>query len=377
MEPGGRRLRNAAIALFAERGYHGTGIRDLARRADLSTASLYHYMITKEDLLAEIMRDSLHLLIRAAEQTGTHGTPAERIGRLVQVHVLAHVARPLHTRVADDEMRSLSPLRHATITALRDRYEEFWRAAIEDGVASGDFRVDSPGLARLAALEMCTGVARWFKPEGTLPVEDVAARYAEMVLGLLGARDTLVALDPGAADEVHRLVAELWPEPGVTSSARDAGPAGKMSTASSDKTGESPGETVGVKPVAAPGNKRRVTSSADPGGSPRTQPSGPPRTRPTGSPRTQPSGKPAATETGGRSSTAAIPPAQTRARADTPTRPRAETPTRPRAGAQARAAEPTQPPEPAPPISRATRVPQQPHQPDAAARPPSPDSRGS
>lgn len=210
-EPAGRRVRTAALELFAERGFHGTGIRDLAQRAGLSTATLYHYMGTKEDLLAEIMRDSMTLLIRAAEQTGAHGAPTERITRLVQIHVLAHAARPLHTRVADDELRALSPALRAEITGLRDAYETFWRAAITDGVTAGEFRVREPGVARLALLEMCSGVARWYQPHGPLSVQELAARYVEMALGLLTAGTAAPALDPGAVDDVHRLVAELWP----------------------------------------------------------------------------------------------------------------------------------------------------------------------
>ena len=53
--------------LFATKGFHGTGIRDLAQEADLSSASLYHYMGTKEDLLAEIMHTALNRLLDAAQ----------------------------------------------------------------------------------------------------------------------------------------------------------------------------------------------------------------------------------------------------------------------------------------------------------------------
>ncbi|MEU4160497.1 TetR/AcrR family transcriptional regulator [Actinoplanes sp. NPDC026670] len=176
-----------------------------------TTATLYHYMSTKEDLLAEIMRDSMQLLIRAATQAGTGGTPTARITRLVQIHVLAHAARPLHTRVADDELRALSPVLRTEITGLRDTYEQFWKTAIADGVTAGEFRVREPGVARLALLEMCSGVARWFQPDGPLTLQELAARYAEMALGLLSADTTPPVLDPGTVDDVHRLVAELWP----------------------------------------------------------------------------------------------------------------------------------------------------------------------
>jgi AcrR family transcriptional regulator len=211
MEPAGQRIRTAALELFTERGFHGTGIRELAQRAGLSTATLYHYMGTKEDLLAEIMRGSMDLLLRAAAQAGTHGTPAERIVRLVHVHVLAHALRPLHTRVTDDEMRSLSAGVRAEIVALRDDYEQIWQQAIDAGVGTGDFLVRAPGLARLATLEMCSGVARWYTPDGPLTLEQLAARYAEMTLGLLGSTGAPPDLDPAVARESHRLVAELWP----------------------------------------------------------------------------------------------------------------------------------------------------------------------
>ena len=54
MTPTGERVRQAALELFAERGFHGTGIRQLAERAGVSSASLYHYLGTKEDLLVAL-----------------------------------------------------------------------------------------------------------------------------------------------------------------------------------------------------------------------------------------------------------------------------------------------------------------------------------
>lgn len=195
MEPARERVRAAALELFAERGFHGTGIRELAQRAGLSTSSLYHYMGTKEDLLAEIMRDSMELLIEAASAIPRDAAPATRIARLVHVHVLAHAARPLHTRVADDELRALSAPLSDEIVALRDRYEAIWRAAIDDGVAAGVFRAGAPGVARMALLEMCSGVARWYRPDGPLALDDLARQYVDMALGLLRAKGRTPPLD--------------------------------------------------------------------------------------------------------------------------------------------------------------------------------------
>src|SRR4051812_43136732 len=154
MEPAGERIRVAALELFAERGFHGTGIRDLAERAGLSSASLYHYMGTKEDLLVSIMTESLERLVEAGGRL-SGVDPVNRVTSLVELHVLTHATHRLETRVADDEMRALSPARRGAVVALRDRYEALWQDAIDAGCAAGVFHVREPKVARLALLEMC------------------------------------------------------------------------------------------------------------------------------------------------------------------------------------------------------------------------------
>jgi AcrR family transcriptional regulator len=190
-QPTAQRVRAAALALFAERGYHGTGIRQLADAAGLSSASLYHYMGTKEDLLVDLMRSSLTGLVDAGSAiVADPGLgPRERLEALVALHVRTHAAAPDETRVVDDEVRALSAPARREVIALRDRYEQLWQDSIEAGVADAAFQVDDPALARRALLEMCSGVARWWTPEGPLGLDALAGEYAALALRLLGARE--------------------------------------------------------------------------------------------------------------------------------------------------------------------------------------------
>jgi len=50
-----RRLEDAALALFRERGYHGVGIRDIAREAGVSMGNLYNYFEHKEQIYVSIL----------------------------------------------------------------------------------------------------------------------------------------------------------------------------------------------------------------------------------------------------------------------------------------------------------------------------------
>lgn len=182
------RVQQAAVRLFAERGYHGVGIRDLAQEAGLSSASLYHYMGTKQDLLAAVMRASLeHLLVEGEAAVASASDPGDQVRALVRMHVREHAERRLQTLVVDGELRALEQPQRAEVVALRDRYESLWAEVIDRGAAAGDFRVPDPALARLALLEMCTGVARWYAADGRVGLKELTERYVELALAMLGA----------------------------------------------------------------------------------------------------------------------------------------------------------------------------------------------
>lgn len=181
------RVEAAALRLFAKRGFEGTGIRQIAEEAGISVASLYHYMGTKEDLLAAMMHESMVMLLDpAGELVKSTGDPVTRITGLVDLHVRRHAERNLHAIVGDNEIRSLSPVRRREMVALRDQYENMWVESIEAGIRTGVFRVPDAKLAAIALLAMCTGVAHWYAPGGRLSLDQISKVFVTMALNLLG-----------------------------------------------------------------------------------------------------------------------------------------------------------------------------------------------
>ncbi|TNC28215.1 TetR/AcrR family transcriptional regulator [Amycolatopsis alkalitolerans] len=203
-----QRVRRAAVKLFASKGFHGTGIRDLAQEAGISSASLYHYMGTKEELLAGIMRECLdRLLLGAREATDGVDDPRLRLTHLVALHVLAHASRPAETRVVDNEVHALSAATRRRIVALRDEYESLWADAIDDGLRQRAFATAEPAVTRLALLEMCSGVARWYSARGPLGLDRLAGHYAGLALRMLGSTGDV---SPKALDDALRVVSTVW-----------------------------------------------------------------------------------------------------------------------------------------------------------------------
>jgi AcrR family transcriptional regulator len=177
----------AALRLFGTKGYGAVGIREIALEAGISTAALYHYMRTKEDLLVALMTDRMSRIIvsgRAAIAGLT--APEQQLAALVRVHIVAHGRYP--ETVIDQEVRSLSPETRPAVVALRDEYANIWREVIDTGAKLGVFDVPRPQTARLALLEMCNGVVTWYRPGGPLPLSQIADDFAELALALVRAQ---------------------------------------------------------------------------------------------------------------------------------------------------------------------------------------------
>lgn len=182
---GGRRAELVALAsrLFRERGYHGVGMRAIAEAADMQAASLYHHFRSKEELLLEAIfvvdRDMIVDQLPILDGPGTH---RERLARLVRGHVRHIGANRDAWWVAARELRALSPERLDAVQVYRRRYQHRIAEHIAAGVRAGEFDCADPRLTTLAVLDMINGLNEWFDAAGRLTIEEIADRYAELVI---------------------------------------------------------------------------------------------------------------------------------------------------------------------------------------------------
>jgi AcrR family transcriptional regulator len=72
-----------------EHGYHGTSVREIADRAGMSSAALYHHFSSKQDLLFRITDRGIEALVRSTEDAllASPNDPASRLRAIVRVHV--------------------------------------------------------------------------------------------------------------------------------------------------------------------------------------------------------------------------------------------------------------------------------------------------
>jgi AcrR family transcriptional regulator len=187
--PGEAGILDAAIAVMAEHGYHGTSVRDIAVRAGVSPAALYHHFTSKQQVLATIMERGIEALLQrtraALDAAGER--PADRLRALVEVQVLFHLEDQRGTLLGTSELRALEEPVLSAHRAKRQQ-QRLFDGVVADGVAQGAFITSLPDEAARAIVVMSTGVASWFSPTRSLSRAEVVRRYQRLALDMVGAR---------------------------------------------------------------------------------------------------------------------------------------------------------------------------------------------
>lgn len=181
---------DAACLLFAERGYRGTSMRDIAGALGVRAPSLYNHVDSKQDILFEIMDKAMDRAITALEEAldGVEDL-SDQLRRATESLVLDFLRYPAEVTVCNNEVRGLDPDNRLAIVAKRDQYATRVRRIIEAGCRTGRFRTRTPQLAAYAVLEMGNGAKSWFRPTGRYPDTFVARQYGEFALRVVGCTD--------------------------------------------------------------------------------------------------------------------------------------------------------------------------------------------
>jgi TetR/AcrR family transcriptional regulator, cholesterol catabolism regulator len=158
-------LTRIAARLFAEQGYQGTSLADLAEELGVQKPSLYHHISSKEDLLWEVAAEGARAFHEALDAVPVDAPAAERIRLALRAH-LGVVAGQLDVAtVFVREWRHLEGERRERFVSERRRYEERVRELFRDGVEESALRTDlDVATAALLFLSAANWAYTWLRP---------------------------------------------------------------------------------------------------------------------------------------------------------------------------------------------------------------------
>jgi AcrR family transcriptional regulator len=181
-------LLAAAIAAFHEEGYDRTSLQDIADRTSLFRGSLYHYMDSKEGLLAEIFERATAESFALLEQIEAGDCEAvDRLYRFVGSWSLWYLQNLEVVSVYVDEWRHLSGERREAAVATRRRTYKVVEGYVAEVLGEGA-REREARYAAMLILAAINGLTGWYRPSGHDDPDRIATAYADMTAALVVGR---------------------------------------------------------------------------------------------------------------------------------------------------------------------------------------------
>ncbi len=184
-------ITEAAVDVFAEKGFHQARVSDIARRAGVADGTIYLYFKNKEDLLLSIFEEKMELLL---EQLGVAlegvNDPIERVRKFAEFHFRQVRDNRAVAEVLQVELRLSNKF-------LRDyRPEKLWAylnvfgQIVRDGQAAGIFRPDIDSFISMWSFfgAMDELAMQWVlsKKQDRFPIDEAARQVAEIFIRGMG-----------------------------------------------------------------------------------------------------------------------------------------------------------------------------------------------
>lgn len=182
-----RRLLEAGLDVFAERGFHAATTREIAARAGMSPAALYIHFRAKTDVLYTLSRlGHVEVLRQLHDTSATTADPIERIRRLVETFTAFHVHNHRLGRVAQYEHRALEGEQYESILELRRKIDGVLRQALVEAMRAGVLEIDDISGVLTAIASLCIDVVRWRETGPRWSAERLSKLNGRLVLSMLG-----------------------------------------------------------------------------------------------------------------------------------------------------------------------------------------------
>lgn len=177
-----------ASSLFAERGFLGTSVMDIALACGASKSLLYHYYPSKEDVLFDVMTSHVDLLLDDVDTVlALDLPPGESLHTVLHYFMRHYVGASDRQKVLLNELENLPADKRQEIVATQrkivDAVQTLLVAALPEHCADP---VKARGRTMLL-FGMINWTGNWFDPTGKLTYQQIADMAYEMVLSGTGA----------------------------------------------------------------------------------------------------------------------------------------------------------------------------------------------
>lgn len=178
-----QQVMDTAVEFFAEKGFRGASLDEVAERLGVTRQALYYYFPRKHDLLLAICDDLISYLqevVQEARQSSDE--PVERLRAMVEAYVYGVASRPTYSAVVTRDFTFLPPKEERRVRVLRREITEQFLEAMEEAISAGAAKDVPPTVSVSLILGSANWVYRWFRPSAAMSPRDLARMAADLLL---------------------------------------------------------------------------------------------------------------------------------------------------------------------------------------------------
>jgi len=170
-----KQIMRIATKLFANKGYDGASLSDLAAEMDITKAALYHHILNKEEILQEICDDVLEKQMRETRKLQKSNlSPRDKLKWFIREVVRGVTEDQNVMRVYFESMNSLSPLAREKVQKQKKAFDKVLDLILREGVEKGYFHIRDFKMAVFVIQGACNFGYQWYQPKGRLSPEEIA-----------------------------------------------------------------------------------------------------------------------------------------------------------------------------------------------------------
>ncbi len=178
------RVLQAAAGVFSDKGYRASTITDIGRELGFTSAALYYYFGSKQEILSElIVRPIQQLQAMATEVAATDLSNQAKVAEIVRRHIEMMLQQRELFTIFLRERVELEPVHARRLASLEEKYYQQIRNIIDDAARAGELTDVNPQLAALGLIGMTNWVLRWFRPNGALGMGEIAEGLMDIFQG--------------------------------------------------------------------------------------------------------------------------------------------------------------------------------------------------
>ena len=184
--PQAEAILEAAARAFAERGFPGASMSELARDCGVSKALLYHYFTNKEEILFDMTeRYIARLVALCAEIEARRLPPKEHLAALIRAFLDEYQTSQHKHMVLTHDFKFLDAPRRAIIVGRQRAVIDTFRRAIS-AATDGRLSVAAALPAAMLVFGMINWTFTWLKPAGPMSYAEFAVWLFGMIDGVIG-----------------------------------------------------------------------------------------------------------------------------------------------------------------------------------------------